>query len=168
MFVSAKFLASGALAPTLGLEPRCRACCLPGPQPDSSAVSIARTVSSRHEPQQRRARSRHGTVTSAAYGSSVDLTSWSSPSDRGSALDFQLNGSYVAGARGRPRGVVHFVGGAFAGANPQLTVREELIGKTQLHTKETVLEMGRACVQEALGKASFANRRTDRHTSSCG
>jgi len=54
----------------------------------------------------------------------VDLSSWSSSGgDRGAPLDFRLDGSHVAGARGRPRGIVHFVGGAFAGANPQLTVR---------------------------------------------
>ena len=123
MFVSCSPHRLGALVSTPASEPRCRAWCLPGPQPDCNAVSASRTVSQRREPQEWRASSRHGTVTSAAYGSSVDLSSWSSPSDRGSPLDFELNGSFVAGARGRPRGIVHFVGGAFAGANPQLTVR---------------------------------------------
>ena len=124
MISSSRSLLSTALAPTSGAEPRCHAWCLPGPQPNHGALSALAALPQRGELRQRRARARHGTVTSAAYGSSVDLTSWSSPSDRGSPLDFQLNGSYVAGARGRTRGIVHFVGGAFAGANPQLTVRK--------------------------------------------
>ena len=132
MFASVNSLPSGVLAPTSGPEQRCHAWCLPGlSQPDSSAVSSTRPACQRRGPKQRLVRSRHRSVTSAAYGSSVDLTSWASPSDRGSPLDFQLNGSYVAGARGRPRGIVHFVGGAFAGANPQLTVREILTARTR-------------------------------------
>lgn len=72
----------------------------------------------------------HAPPISAVSSGAVDLSGWSAPGPRGAGgatqsapLDFQLNGSSVSGARGRPRGVVHFLGGAFAGATPQLTVR---------------------------------------------
>lgn len=75
-----------------------------------------------------RGRSTRTPTTASASSYEVDLSSWSDaggtrgPSTRSTAQDFQLNGCFVSGARGRPQGVVHFCGGAFAGATPQLTV----------------------------------------------
>lgn len=74
-------------------------------------------------------RSGHVAAIRAVSSGRVDLSDWSQPSGfRGTGvprydaqLDFQLNGSFISGARGRPQGVVHFLGGAFAGATPQLT-----------------------------------------------
>lgn len=124
MLQTGTLLPGGPLAATCGATRR-HAWCLPGQQRGSAAASALRTSAPQQgEQDQRRATAgRRSTATCAAYGSSVDLSSWSSAGDRGAPLDFRLDGSHVAGARGRPRGIVHFVGGAFAGANPQLTVR---------------------------------------------
>lgn len=87
-------------------------------------------LSSRRHSVPARGRATLAAFTSAVSSGAVDLSGWSGPSGptgaggtpQSAPLNFQLNGSSVASARGRPRGIVHFLGGAFAGATPQLTV----------------------------------------------
>ena len=99
---------------------------LGAPRDGSNGINCQYRAPSRH-------RAARTTPVSAVSSGSVDLSGWAAPNPRGAAgasqstpLDFQLNGSSVSGARGRPRGVVHFLGGAFAGATPQLTVSHSI------------------------------------------
>ncbi|KAK9806903.1 hypothetical protein WJX72_006952 [[Myrmecia] bisecta] len=73
-----------------------------------------------HHSQHIRHLGQHPQHTTQHTSLAASLTSWGSVPESEATLQFEVAGAHVSAPVGRPRGIVHFIGGAFAGAAPQL------------------------------------------------